>query len=169
MDKGDDTPTPPIIAQDMIHFFNPTGKCLDPCRGNGVFYNLLPPGSDWCEIKEGRDFFEYQIPTDWIIGNPPYSMYSKWLYHSMTIAANIVYLAPLAKPFYSSKMMRTLRTWGHIKHIRVYGPGKTSTLSNFRIGYVIAAIHFQKGHQAGITFSYWTNPTQQDGKVGIAA
>ena len=152
---GDNTLTPNTIAQDMIDFFQPTGRILDPCRGEGAFYSLLPPGSDWCEIDKGRDFFDYHEPVDWIIGNPPYSQYAKFLYHALDIAQNVVYLAPAAKSFYSVKMMRRFREGGHIKHMRIYGPGKKGPLRTFAIGFIIAATHYQRGHQGGITFSYW--------------
>ena len=34
---------------------------LKPARGEGNFYNNLPPcvHKDWCEIKENRNFFDY--------------------------------------------------------------------------------------------------------------
>lgn len=37
--------TPPRLAGDMVAHFRPQGVCLDPCAGDGAFYNLLPAGS----------------------------------------------------------------------------------------------------------------------------
>ena len=47
---------------------------LEPFRGDGNFYNNLPDSvrKDWCEIKEGRDFFNYSSQPDTIITNPPF-------------------------------------------------------------------------------------------------
>jgi hypothetical protein len=47
---------------------------LEPFCGDGNFYNNLPEcvHKDWCEIKKGRDFFEYQGTVDTIITNPPF-------------------------------------------------------------------------------------------------
>jgi hypothetical protein len=59
--------------------FSPTDTILEPCKGRGEqgFYKgLLARGlePDWCEIDEGRDFFEYQPPFKYtkVISNPPY-------------------------------------------------------------------------------------------------
>ena len=60
----------------------------------------------------------------------------------MAIAQNVVYLVPCAKPFYSEKLFREMEVWGKIKHMRVYGGGSKL---NFPIGFLIGAIHFQKG------------------------
>lgn len=49
-------------AKDIINHFKPTGRILDPCRGlNKVFHNEMSIDSDWCEIQEGVNFFEYTI------------------------------------------------------------------------------------------------------------
>ena len=47
---------------------------LEPFRGHGNFYNNLPGSirKDWCEMKEGRDFFQYEGQPDTIITNPPF-------------------------------------------------------------------------------------------------
>jgi hypothetical protein len=65
--------TPPALAQSIVDSFAPRGRLLDRCRGNGAFFAALQTHSDdvdWCEIAEGRDFFEYDLPADWIITNP---------------------------------------------------------------------------------------------------
>src|SRR5688572_14100857 len=70
--------TPPKLARDIVDFFSPAGLCLDPCLGDAVFFNLLPVGSEWCEIEMGRDFYAWTKPVDWIISNPPYSNLLSW-------------------------------------------------------------------------------------------
>ena len=49
-------------------------KVLEPCRGDGAFYNNLPENvdKDWCEINEGRDFFDYDKKVDTCISNIPF-------------------------------------------------------------------------------------------------
>ena len=136
----------------MVSFFNPSGKILEPCKGEGVFLNCLPSGVDFCEIQEGSDFYNYNTSVDWIISNPPYSGFFKWLYHSLEIAQNIVYLLPANKPFISNRLVMLLKSWGEIKHIRFYGVG---TKIGFPFGFAIAAFHFQKGNKSGCSFSYW--------------
>ena len=63
--------TPAWVAEDMVEYFSPNGLILEPCRGEGVFTNIMPT-AEWCEVREGRDFFDWDKPVDWIISNPPY-------------------------------------------------------------------------------------------------
>lgn len=69
--------TDPKLAELIITHFRPqfkeTDTFLDPSKGSGAFYDLLPPNKDWCEIEQGRDFFEYDKKVDWILTNPPWS------------------------------------------------------------------------------------------------
>ncbi len=89
--------TPPAMAQAIVDELAPTGACLDPCRGEGAFYDaFLPhtPVRHWCEITEGRDFLTDDLPTvDWIITNPPWSKIAPFLETSFRIANNVAFLA----------------------------------------------------------------------------
>ena len=127
----------------MVDFFKPSGRILDPCKGDGIFLKYLPPETEWCEIEKGVDFFKWHSHVDWVFGNPPYSIFTKWMMHSMKIAKNICYLLPANKPFNSYKILESLHRWGGIKHMRVYGK---SRIFNIDIGFPIAAIHFQRGY-----------------------
>jgi len=74
--------TPEKVAKMMIKMceIEKDDKVLDPSRGGGVFYNNFPEcDKDWCEIDEGIDFFKYNKEVNIIVGNPPYSLWSKWL------------------------------------------------------------------------------------------
>ena len=69
--------TPEEICQTIIGLVPWTeGELvLEPFRGDGNFYNKLPLmiRKDWCELKDGRDFFHYEGPRpDTIITNPPF-------------------------------------------------------------------------------------------------
>lgn len=79
VDPKDIVYTPSRVCDHILKFLNPTGSILDPCKGDGAFFNLMPEGSDYCEIQEGKDFFEYNRKVDWIIGNPPYSIFETFL------------------------------------------------------------------------------------------
>ena len=67
--------TPHKLAREIIEYYKPTGRVLDPCRGEGAFYENFPEDTerDWCELAEGRDFLSYEKQVDWIITNPPWS------------------------------------------------------------------------------------------------
>ena len=134
--------TPDWVARDMVYFFKPSGRILEPCKGDGAFMRYMPT-AEYCEIAEGRDFFKWTALVDWVFGNPPYSSFGKWILHAMAISQNVVYLAPVAKPFYSEKLFREMQSWGKIKHIRVYGGGSKL---DFPIGFLIGAIHFRRGY-----------------------
>jgi hypothetical protein len=63
-DPSDVVYTPDWCASDMIDWFKPSGRVLDPCKGAGAFFDKMPDGAEWCEIREGRDFFEgREIPA----------------------------------------------------------------------------------------------------------
>lgn len=48
---------------------------MEPCRSSGRFYNELPLGSAWGEIREGVDYLNTPYSrVDCIITNPPYSL-----------------------------------------------------------------------------------------------
>lgn len=149
--KSDYVKTPKWCAEDMIGWFNPVGKVLDPCRGeNKVFWNILK--CDWNEITEGSDFFENDNRYDWIIGNPPYSIFNKWLRHSYKIGKNIVYLLPTFKVWNPLSLARLYRDSGGIKHIRLYDAGKRIEWSRSR---PITAVHFQVGYKGDTSYSYY--------------
>lgn len=90
--KGNDiVMTPPALAQAIVRALGPTGRVLDAARGEGAFYNT-GAFTDWTEISEGRDFFEWKERTDWVITNPPFSIFRKFLKHAMSVSDNVALL-----------------------------------------------------------------------------
>ena len=134
--------TPDNVARDMVELFNPSGRILEPSKGEGVFLQYLP-GADWCEITEGRDFFACNTRYDWIVGNPPYSIFSHWLRHSFALADNIVYLIPIIRCFVSSRIIKDIKKFGGIRTIAVYDE---ANFPNWSINFAIGAVHFQRGY-----------------------
>jgi hypothetical protein len=71
--------TPINIAQELIKdiSFNENDITLEPCKGRtNNFYDLIPYNKEWCEIDEGRDFFNYDFKGkkfSKVITNPPYT------------------------------------------------------------------------------------------------
>jgi hypothetical protein len=147
--------TPEPIAQAVVERFKPSGRVLDPCKGDGAFLKFMP-GAEWCEIREGRCFYDWKEPVDWIVSNPPYSVFSDFLRHSFTVAENIVYLIPVNKAFNSDKMMREIWSWGGVKTIFVIGSGGSL---NFPIGFCIGAVHFVRGYRGGANVEFYTPNT----------
>jgi len=58
------------------------GLWLDPCRNNaeGSYYSQFPENcsKDWCEILEGKSFFDYEGAPNVICANCPYSLIDDW-------------------------------------------------------------------------------------------
>ena len=144
--------TPDDVARDVVEFFKPTGQILEPSKGDGAFMRYLPPDTQWCEITEGRDFFAWDKQMDWIIGNPPFSIFSDWLKHSFEIANDIVYIQILSSIFISYKRMKLIYEYGGIKAIYVLGNGSDINMHEF--GFNIAAVHFQRNYRGGIAISF---------------
>ncbi len=130
--------TPDVLASDIVKWREPSGKILEPSAGGGAFLNHLP-GADWCEIKKGRDFFEYTKKVNWIIGNPPYhkSIFYEWMLHSFSLADNIVYLLPINKMFQRKALSKKINEWGCIYKIRSYGDARAN--GYFGFGFPVAA------------------------------
>ena len=87
--------TPKKIVDIMLKMcdIKETDKVLDPCIGEGAFYNNLPKCEKyWCEIDKGKDFFEWNKKVDLMIGNPPYSMWNKWLDHTIKYCDKFCYV-----------------------------------------------------------------------------
>ena len=76
--------------------FHHNDLVLDPFKGDGAFFNTFTnPAKDWCEIEDGRDFFEYADPVDWIVSNPPFSLITETMTHSVKIAQQgFAYILP---------------------------------------------------------------------------
>ena len=70
--------TPPQLASALINFVPLVNgdKVLEPFKGEGAFYDNFPNDviKDWCEIKEGRDYVNYNGDIDWVITNPPFRL-----------------------------------------------------------------------------------------------
>jgi len=87
--------TPVEVVKQMIELsdITPDMKVLDPCKGSGRFYDNLPEcNKDWCEITDNKDFFEYNDRVDLVIGNPPFSLWTKWLEHTIKITDKFCYI-----------------------------------------------------------------------------
>jgi len=151
INQNDVVYTPDAVARDIVNYFNPSGMCLDPCLGDGAFYKYLPSGREWCEIEKGRDFFFWSKPVDWIVGNPPYSIFSDWLRHSMELAPNIVYLIPIAKVYSVEGRMKEIYQWGGIVETVYYGKG---TELGFPFGFPAGAVYIRRGFGGPIKVSF---------------
>ena len=141
--------TPSNLALDIISHYNPRGRILDPCRGDGAFSNQIPDCL-WCEIEQGRNFLDWTDKVDWIISNPPWSKMREFLEHGMRVSDNIVYLTSI-NHYTTKRRIRDMREAGFsIKEFYCIPTPKCFPQSGFQLG----AIHTQRGYTGNIILSY---------------
>ena len=140
--------TPVSTAELIVDYFKPSGTTLEPCRGDGAFYDLLQ--GDWCEISEGRDFFDYNKKVDWIITNPPFSIFDAFLLHSFSIADNVVFFCPLNKVFKSQKIDTAIQEYGGIAEVMHLGGGGKH---GFPFGFPVGAIHYKRNYNGDMKYT----------------
>ena len=64
-----------------LPFLDKNDILLEPFSGKDAFYNEFPQENkkEWCEIERGRDYLTSNIDCDWVITNPPYSIFNDFL------------------------------------------------------------------------------------------
>jgi hypothetical protein len=142
--KKDVVMTPTSMVTAIVRHFKPSGRILDPCAGRGAFANQMP-GCSTCEIQNGSDFFEWREPVDWIVSNPPYSIFYEWMCHSFEVADDIVYLIPLHKIFSGSKYLDRIFEFGGVKEVMSFGSARI--MEGFPVGFAIGAVHFKRNYR----------------------
>lgn len=144
--NNDKCMTPPEIARKLINLLpvDALGSVLDPFLGDGAFWANIPSlDVDWCEIDRGIDFFDYIRHVDWIISNPPYSIFDAVLDHSFELADNVAYLVPLSKIFSSMGRIRKWKKYGNIKNIWIMSASKCG----FPFGFPAAFVWWEKDYK----------------------
>ena len=85
--------TPLSLAKKQIDMINHNEDdvWLDPFKNSGNFYNQYPTDKrEWCEILDGKDFFEYNNDIDIICSNPPYSCIDDVLKKSVELKPRVI-------------------------------------------------------------------------------
>jgi hypothetical protein len=142
--SNDDIQTPPKLAKAIVKYYSKYFKegdtFLEPCRGDGNIYDELPEGQrEYCEIKNGINFFDHQnYYYSWIVTNPPWSLFKDFLEHSFDIARNVIFLLPLNKVLGLKTTFKLIKENGFIiKNIKCWDtPPKPWPQSGFQIGTV---------------------------------
>jgi len=151
--------TPRHIAKQMIDFYEikDCERVLDPCAGDGAFFDQYPKEAIKyrMEISEGLDFFDWDVNRsphiDWIITNPPYSIFPQFLEHCFKVADNVCLLIPLAKLVSSLKRINMVMDYGGIVSMRVIGASRCG----FPFGFPAAAIHMKRGYTGETLIEMW--------------
>jgi len=138
--------TPLEVCEMIVNHFEPTGKILEPCKGQGNFLKFMK--ADWCEITEGRDFFEYNKKVDWIITNPPFSQMRRFIQHSMDVSDNIVFLTSINHLWLKARLRDIFEAGFGIKEIMLMDTPSTFPPSGFQIG----CFYLKRGYKGNIIF-----------------
>ncbi|MFA5186405.1 MAG: hypothetical protein WC551_08020 [Patescibacteria group bacterium] len=152
---NDAVDTPDWCAADMVQYFTPTGLVLEPALGDGAIYRHLPPDSQYCEIRQGRDFLAFREPVDWIISNPPYSLIKEFTSHAFEISDNVVWLMPVHSYFRAWHLVLAAHRYGGLAVIRFYGPGRNLGFAN-----PIGALHWQRSYDGPVSISFCPRSTR---------
>lgn len=147
--KNDCFQTPLEFVKEIVEHFNPTGRILEPCKGDGNFLKFLPDNTDWCEILEGRDFFEYNKKVDWIITNPPFSKMRNFIKKSMEVSDNIVFLTTINHLWLKARLRDINECNFGIKEIMIFNTPKSFPQSGFQVG----CFYLKRGYKGDIKFS----------------
>jgi len=147
--REDCVQTPLDVARQIVNHFKPEGRILEPCIGEGNFLKVLPKDTLWCEILKGFDFFDFKEKADWIITNPPYSIFRKFMNHSMEVANEIVFLITINHIWLKARLRDIKEKEFGIKEIILLDTPKTFPQSGFQVG----VVHLSKGYKGDIKFS----------------
>lgn len=144
--EADKVYTPRQLAAEILSLFPLHGRVLDPCKGDGAFYDQFPDHVEgyWCELDLGVDFFEWQEEEqkiEWVIGNPPWSKFRAFLEHAMHISDNVVFLAAFSH-FSTKARVRDIRQAGFAMRKIIYVPTPSDWPAS---GFQIAAVWLQRG------------------------
>lgn len=93
---NDEFMTPPKLAKGLVKLVPLVAgnEVIDPCPGDGAFYDALP--SFVFKSKIIGDFFSFNHNIEWLVSNPPYSKLDDWLKHSFDISEiGVAYLLGL--------------------------------------------------------------------------
>lgn len=134
------------VASAIVNHFKPSGKILEPFKGEGAFLEPLLALSDnnhvdWCEISLGRDFLLYEKKVDWIVTNPPFEALTRMMEKAFSLSNHTVFLIPISKYFSSSPRLKLAKEYGGLKEMLYVGTGRDI---GFDIGFPFAAMHFEK-------------------------
>lgn len=113
--SNDCVETPLSLCRELVKalqpYFKSTDVFLEPCAGEQKNFikalNEIGISPDWCEIKEGKDFYNYKEgtvtdkPIDFILTNPPFSKLNartkpmSFLEKAFRVSKNVCFLATL--------------------------------------------------------------------------
>ncbi len=141
--------TPPTLARDLTRTLQPSGAILEPCAGSGNFVRALRPFGQVrsCEIERGTDFLTWTEHVDWIVTNPPWSQYRRFLEHALAVADRVAFVSTLNHLWTRSRRDMVRKAGFGIERIIEFDAPKTWPATGFQLGMVLLT----RGYQGGCT------------------
>jgi hypothetical protein len=94
-------PTPDRATIELLKRININGIVWECACGDGAISKLLPPDTISTDLidrgygESGIDFLKTYKQVDWIITNPPYSLATEFVEHSLECANNVALLCKI--------------------------------------------------------------------------
>lgn len=111
--------TPEHIVRAFLDLvpINPSWTYREPCRASGRFYNHMPIGSSWGEIRQGVDYLKTEYPdrVDCILTNPPFLLAKEFILKAKEEADVVIML--LRMGFLESKKRKEFWKENPIQHL----------------------------------------------------
>jgi hypothetical protein len=145
--------TPRPLADALVAALKPSGLVLEPCAGDGAFVEALRVFLQtdegihdvWtCDIADGDMGFEWwSQPVNWVITNPPWSQFARFLRKAMQIADDVAFLATV-NHWWTKRRVRDVRDagFGYKQLLLCDWPPEWSS-SGFQLG----MMHVQRGYR----------------------
>jgi predicted RNA methylase len=140
--------TPDALASRIVKHHAPVGTVLEPCAGTGAFLRALAARGNltqYCEISEGIDFYKCETKVDWVITNPPWSKINSFLYRSMMLSKDVVFLMTVNHAFTKARMKDVKELGFQLAGIQLVDWPTEWPKSGFELG----VIHWHKGPATG--------------------
>ena len=137
--------TPLALAQAIAKAFQPSGTILEPCAGTGNFVRALRPYGSVvsCEIDRGDDFFTWTGRVDWIVTNPPWSQYRRFLAHALEVADRVAFVSTLNHLWTRSRRELVRRAGFGLEKIIEFDAPKEWPSTGFQLGMVLLIRGYQ--------------------------
>jgi hypothetical protein len=104
----------------------------------------------WCEIDRGRDFFEWTERVDWIITNPPWSQFRRFLEHALEISEHVCFLATVNHWWTKRRVAAVRRARFGYRHLLLVDQPAEFNDTGFQLG----AMHIEKGYAGPLSVQY---------------
>ncbi len=162
--RNDDVKTHPQLAKRIIDYFEPQFKpgsmLLEPCRGDGAFYDQFPDSfqKEWCEIDAGRDFLDCKLEhADWTITNFPWSgkVLRPLVRKAASISDNMVHLIRVHNILGTFARQRDYMEQGHQLKEIIIVPWKDAFINKAPEGFCLGVFHTQKNYVGDCKLTYW--------------